>query len=248
MQAETIDEVIHQLDGVIARCQAHSSRLGYFPALYRKVTVRVAEGIARGEFEDGPRMEALDVVFANRYLAAWDALQAGQRPSASWDVAFAEGARWPPLVIQHLLLGMNAHINLDLGVAAAEVAPGSDLASLKGDFHKINEVLASLVDGVKAELSDIWPLLRLLDHLAGNADDRMVDFSMQVARGQAWRFAESLAHKTGDDRLQCIAEADGKVAGIAERVRRPPTVARIPMLFMRVGERGTVPEIIELLK
>ena len=28
--------------------------------------------------------------------------------------------RWRPIVLQHLLLGINAHINLDLGVTASE--------------------------------------------------------------------------------------------------------------------------------
>jgi hypothetical protein len=41
-----------------------------------------------------------------------------------------------PRVVQHVLLGMNAHINLDLGVAAAEVAPGPAIAGLRGDFDR----------------------------------------------------------------------------------------------------------------
>jgi hypothetical protein len=37
----------------------------------------VKRGIAEGFFDDGPRMETLGVVFANRYLAAYEAWQAG---------------------------------------------------------------------------------------------------------------------------------------------------------------------------
>ncbi len=56
-QAKTIDEVISLLDDVIARTKRENSWLGYFPALYRKVTVQVKEGIRKGLFEDNPRME-----------------------------------------------------------------------------------------------------------------------------------------------------------------------------------------------
>lgn len=44
---------------------------GYFAALYRKVTSRAKQGIADNEFEDGSRMEKLDVIFANPYINAY---------------------------------------------------------------------------------------------------------------------------------------------------------------------------------
>ena len=68
MAATDIDGVIQQLDVIIDWAHRHKSRLGYFAALYRKVTLKVKEGISEGFFEDGERMERLDVVFANRYL------------------------------------------------------------------------------------------------------------------------------------------------------------------------------------
>ena len=77
--ARDIDEVIAQLDDIIARSIRDGSRLGYFAALYRKVTAKVKEGIAQGRFEDGPRMERLDVTFANRYLEAMDQFRRGKQ-------------------------------------------------------------------------------------------------------------------------------------------------------------------------
>ena len=48
MQAQTIDDVIKQLDDIILWAKANKNRLGYFAALYRRVTVRVKQpgGIA----------------------------------------------------------------------------------------------------------------------------------------------------------------------------------------------------------
>lgn len=51
MPASTIAEIITALDGVIDKARKDKSRLGYFPALYRKVTIAVQEGIRAGEFE-----------------------------------------------------------------------------------------------------------------------------------------------------------------------------------------------------
>lgn len=247
MPAATIDEVIEQLDEVIARARRESSRAGYFPALYRKVTVAVKEGIANGRFEDGERMERLDVLFANRYLEAVAAHRRGEPPARSWQLSFEAASRWWPIVLQHLLLGMNAHINLDLGVAAARTAPGSELPGLKTDFDRINEVLAELTGGVKEELSTVWPRLRRLDRLAGSGEDRIINFSITGARDHAWELAQRLAPLGPEGQAAEIAATDLRVALLGRLIWKPGPVARLTTGFIRLGERGAVPEIIDLL-
>ena len=61
----TIDEVLAQLTQIIADAEKTGDRIGYFSALYYKVTAKVKEGIDKNEFENGPRMERLDVLFAS---------------------------------------------------------------------------------------------------------------------------------------------------------------------------------------
>ena len=131
MKAKTIDEVIVLLDEIIATAKKENSRLGYFPALYRKVTIRVKEGIRDGIFQNESRMETLDVNFANRYLEAFELQKKGGQPTLSWKLAFEKCQTWRPIALQHLLLGMNAHISLDLGIAAAETMKGKNLQDIK---------------------------------------------------------------------------------------------------------------------
>src|SRR5882762_1405787 len=120
MSATTIDGVLQELIGIIDESQRTGDRGGYFAALYYKVTAKVKDGMARGELADGARMEQLDVLFGGRYLAALTAWKAGGEPSASWKMAFEASRRGSVLVLQQLLLGISAHINLDLGIAASE--------------------------------------------------------------------------------------------------------------------------------
>ena len=61
MPARTIEEVLEHLDGTIDLAHRQKSRLGYFAALYRNVTIKVKEGILADSFEDEARMERLDV-------------------------------------------------------------------------------------------------------------------------------------------------------------------------------------------
>lgn len=246
--AGTIDEVIARLDGIIARSIAEGSRMGYFAALYRRVTVAVKEGVAAGRFEDGPRMERLDVVFANRYLAAEEAWRLGEPCSRSWLVAFEAAASRRPIVLQHLFLGMNAHINLDLGVAAATVAAGGLLPGLERDFDEINVVLAGLLDEVKSEVDEVSPYVGALDRLHLREEDRFINWSMGAARAEAWAFAVRLAPLDAAGRARAIDERDLETTLLARLVLSPPGVLpKLLVLLVRSRETTPVPDVIRVL-
>ena len=76
------------------------------------------------------RMERLSITFVDRYLAALDGYRAGRTVTKSWELALDTAEARRPIVLQHLLLAINAHVNLDLGIAAAETAPGRRAAEL----------------------------------------------------------------------------------------------------------------------
>ena len=248
MQANTIDQVISFLEEIIEESKTNNSPMGYFAALYQKVTIKVKEGIENNYFDDGPRMEKLDIVFANRYLEAYYAQKKKEAVTTSWQKAFAIAPNYWPIVLQHLLIGMNAHINLDLGIAAAEVSKGKDIDALENDFKKINDVLSSLVKDVQNDLAKIWPALKIILKLTGKADDFLVDFSMEIARDGAWKFANQLAEQQEDDWIVLIEERDEKVANKAKIVTHPGFIISGMMKIVRIGERGTVKKKIEILK
>jgi len=248
MNAKTIDEVILYLHQIIEESKRDRSYLGYFPALYRKVTIRLKEGIENGEFEDGPRMELLDVHFANRYLNAYFLYKSHMPVTRSWAFAFEKTKNWWPLTLQHLVWGINAHINLDLGIAAVETIGDKPISELKNDFDKINEILAELVEEVQDELCEIWPLLKVFLKLSGKLDDKLINFSMKLARDGAWEFAEELAATPQQDRPQAVVKRDTRIAQIAEYVYPANVLARILFGIIRVGLRKSVVKRIEILE
>ncbi len=247
-QARSIDEVILILDNIILETENNSDILGYFSALYRKVTIKVKEGINNNFFDDGPRMEKLDVVFANRFLEAYYLYQNKKVVTNSWRKALDLSTKYWPIVLQHLLMGMNAHINLDLGIAAAEVSGSNNINDLENDFNRINEILSSLVIEVQHDLGKIWPTLRTILKLTGKVDDFFIDFSMKLARDGAWKFAKSIADLSNDKLESAIKERDLKVAQKTELITNPGFVATTVFRIVRLGERGTVPEKIVHLK
>ncbi|MEO5782294.1 MAG: DUF5995 family protein, partial [Ginsengibacter sp.] len=141
--ATSIIEVITELDKVIEWSKLNQSRIGYFASLYRNMTIVVQRGIANKFFDDSARTERLDVTFANRYLQAWQAYTNKQKCSAAWQKTFDFCNNNNLVVLQHLILGINTHINLDLAIAAAETCPGEKIYDLQNDFEKINVVIAA---------------------------------------------------------------------------------------------------------
>jgi hypothetical protein len=246
--AKTIDDVINQLTSIIDWSKENNSRMGYFAELYRKVTMQVKQGIKDNFFDDGPRMERIDVIFANRYMQACYQYQTGQTPTQSWVHAFNATHRWWPIVLQHLLMGMNAHINLDLGIAAAETVSPDQLQNLKGDFEKINQVLASLVGSVQDELAEIWPILGIMNRYLGSVEKAIINFSMEKARDAAWSFAEELSPLTGEPRDKAIEEKDKVIAAFSTVIMNPGLKLSIVLTIIRLGERGTVRERIGILE
>ncbi|MDD2304874.1 MAG: DUF5995 family protein [Prolixibacteraceae bacterium] len=239
-QITTIDEVIAILGIIISESEKNNDTLGYFAALYQKVTIKVKEGIAAGSFEDGARMEQLDVVFAKRYIDAYFSFKKGEPITLSWQKAFNFSSHYQPIVLQHLLLGMNAHINLDLGIAATEISKGKNIADLENDFNRINEILSALVHDVEKNLSEVWPTLKLILKLAGKVDDFMIDFSMRLARNGAWKFANQLFSSPENQISSLIEVRDQKVTDKAHIVTNPGMVATIVLFIIRVMERGSV--------
>lgn len=245
--ARTIDEVLEILDGIVARSIATESRLGYFATLYRKVTHKVKEGIAQGFFDDGPRMERLDVTFANRYLAALELWQRGGAPTRAWRLAFQAAGQWKPIILQQLLVGINAHINLDLGITAAEIAPGAELPSLRDDFDRINEILFSLVRQTEEEIGEVSPWIAFLDRIGGRVGDEIVRFSLEIARNEAWAFGCELAPVPQAQWPSLVELRDRETALVGERVLSPGFWLSCGLLVIRARESNDVAKVIRVL-
>jgi len=245
--ARTIQDVLDRLDAEIERGVREGSRHVYFTCLYRAVTERVRQDVERGRFEDGPRLARLDVVFANRYLAALHAYQRGESLTRSWRKAFEAASSGRLTILQHMLLGVNAHINLDLGIAAAEIAPGSSLPGLKKDFDEITVLLGEMLDEVQDRLAGVSPWLGLLDMVGGRTDEEICTFCIGGARELAWRWAERSCALSGERLHAEIDDLDRKVAFLSLPIRRPTPLIATALAVIRMRETPDVERVVKAL-
>jgi len=150
--------------GVLARMLPELERMErdgdprrFFHGTYSRTTRAVGEAISDARFEDPAWVDRWDVAFAQLYL---DALAAHQQDPASaprpWRAAFGADPGLHPL--QHVLLGINAHINYDLPQALLAVITDQEFADprvmdrRRRDHERIDGVLAGRVAAEDAAL------------------------------------------------------------------------------------------------
>lgn len=245
---QTIADVVTALQQIVKQCKAQRSRSGYFAALYLRMTQAVQTGIQKGMFEDGPRMEKLDVVFANRYLDAFAAYGLKQKCNSSWQWAFDGCINANLTVIQQLMLGINTHINLDLAIAAAHTCPGNGINALEKDFNRINDVIGSLVDDIQQSLEGVWPPMKLLARVAGGRQEAVLNFSIDTARKTAWANATMLAHMNAFQQPLYIDKMDAMVREVGKKIVNPGIIASFMLKQIQRSEFEDVARTIELIE
>lgn len=247
MAIPEIDAIVERLDAVIADARARRHRLGFFAAMYRQVTQCVGREVEAGAFDDDVRMARFVSLFAGRYLDAVDRWQAGGQPTRCWRAAFRAAERQDRVILQHVLLGMNAHINLDLAVVAAKVSSGNTIGTLKGDFERINDILQGLMEPLQDCISRFSPALHVLWEVGGGTDDEVLNFSIRVARADAWHQAVLLARLGAVPRTVAIDMLDRKVAVLARVVVEPGGILERAVDVVAYLESDDVVAVIDAL-
>ena len=189
---------------------------GYFAAMYTRVTDRVRTAIADGRFGDGQRMERFARTFAGWYVGD----RKGTRPSPRcWKAADDVASDRKLLIVQHLLLAFNAHVNHDLPQVVVELADaGASLTDLRPDFEAINDILAETQPDVLRDLGRVSGWTQLAASWGGG---QAFNFSLDRARAQAWQAAVRLHALDGAARARDVAELDRLVSVLAYLITRP---------------------------
>jgi hypothetical protein len=246
MTVDGVDaRVVQAIDDVIAWSLEQRSRIGYFAALYWHVATTLARAARSGAFSDPARIDRLNGVFFRRYLDAVDHFRRGVPTTEAWSVAFDATRRDDLLVVQHLLLGANAHIDLDLAIGVAETVPADALEGFRPDFLRVNGLLCSLIDGVCRDVTRAWPLLRAISRVTRREDDALLGFGLRAARRSAWEKAERLAAATPAERPAMIAQMDAETASLGRRIASRAPLAEALVRAAAFGQQRDVDAVID---
>ncbi|QTD97304.1 DUF5995 family protein [Streptomyces cyanogenus] len=215
------------VDAVVARMRALDAALpardgvAVFNRVYLAVTEEIDRRLDAGEFPDPRAAAALDVRFAERYLAAVDAAAADRRPPACWRPLFQLRRHPGVRPLQFALAGINAHIGHDLALAVIDACRtlGCEPADLEDEFDHVGDLLVSLEERIREDLMPGPDLLQIADpltHLLGS-------WSLERARDATWAAARALwALRTCADVAEEFTERLDAAVGFAGRMLLTP--------------------------
>lgn len=242
----TISEVIQKLEAIVA--QKDSGRMAWFAAVYLHMTKAVDKAIQQRLFEDNERMERLDVLFANRYLDAIAGYREGRPVSACWNFAFTNNQQSDFVVLQHILTGMNAHINYDLALAAAAtVSTQEEIIALKQDFVSINDLIATLAGDIQARLTQLWWPMRFITRLAKGKEKAVLNFSVVKAREASYANAVALVNLPKARYDNYCKMLDQTVAAISQKIITPDWMTRILLKPVKLLEEKDPQKVTQIL-
>jgi Family of unknown function (DUF5995) len=192
--ATSVDDVLARMAS-IAAALPFSDGVACFNRMYQGVTEAVKSNIQQGSFTDPTWVSDLDVVFANLYFAAIDAMSGG--PGAvpgAWEPLIAARANSGIEPIQFALAGMNAHINYDLPLAV--VATCSQVASppLDGSHHTDYQKVDGLLDAAEQSVRESFEPVDVqnVDRHVAAVLNLVANWSITSARDVAWDTAVAL--------------------------------------------------------
>jgi hypothetical protein len=212
-KVQCIDAVVREMRRRAEPLVDTCSHQALFALTYLRVTEAYAWSARQPGYYDDPGWTNHAVaVFAKYYLNAFDAWMADNNSTAvprAWTIAFDNARDEAVSAAGNFFLGLNSHINHDLGLAmAAAGLTGPDGQSEKPNFDQINKLLNSVSNPLIAELSA---------RLDKSMDDSSLPQSLDATatgevlwgwREQAWRNAELLANSTPLTRDLVTAQID----------------------------------------
>jgi len=183
------------LEGLLEAFDARGDRRSMFLTVYSRVTEAVGERVDRGDFADPDWVADYLVAFANLYREAVHDFETGNLESLAdpWQLAFEAAGEEGYHVLQHVALGINAHINYDLALALGEVGVDRNRARKRADHAAVTEVLRRLVDESQATLAEKYdPDIAAIDESLGQLDELFSILTIDECRDSAWRTAVAL--------------------------------------------------------
>jgi hypothetical protein len=131
-------------------------------------------------------------------------------------------------VIEDLLLGVNAHINVDLAFAVYLVLNNereatSDpvlLARRKFDYEQVNRILFECIDPIEEEISRHYGgIIGVLDDVMGNLDEALTRYGVKRFREQVWWHGVSLlSAETREERALVRERIEAEALKVAENI------------------------------
>lgn len=161
---------------------------------YYRMTDNMLVAIEEGRFHDAQWVSQLLHRFAEYYFDALTCYDCGDPTPAIWKYTHQRAREGRLHTLQHLLLGINAHINYDLVLTLHEILapewPHLSAAAKKERYEDhclVNTIIAETIDEVQDEVIERYsPGMDWVDKLLGRLDEKLIALLITRWRNRVW--------------------------------------------------------------
>jgi hypothetical protein len=177
-----------------------------FLQCYTMMSANMLDALKAQRFQDNAWVERLLHRFADYYFDALACYDCGEEVPLVWQNVHEAAAHNKLHVLQHLLLGVNAHINYDLVLTLEEILR-DEWFDLSEEMRKkryqdhcmVNTIIAETIDKVQDDVIEEYsPIMDLVDKVFGRQDERIFISLISSWREHVWENALKLIECTDD--------------------------------------------------
>ena len=201
MEANNNISTLGKMVNLSSHWEQEADRRFAFLKCYGMMTDNMLSALDQHRFVDSDWVLVLIEHFADYYFRALDSFTLDEAVSPRvWQLTFRAAQRSDLQLVQHLLLGVNAHINYDLVFAVVDlltpewkVSSPTLRAVRYQDYCLVNEIIGRTIDEVQDEiLEQDSQVMKYLDLALINFDEWMISRVITNWRDQVWNLAIQL--------------------------------------------------------
>lgn len=196
--------VVDQMHEIITGWGETQDSRAIFLSCYAMMTQNMLIAIDNDEFHDCEWVNTLLHRFADYYFDALNAYDDHNETTAVWQLTFDAAQRPRTHVLQHLLLGVNAHINYDLVFTIFDMLnehwvnlSPEDIQRRYQDHCHVNEVIYRTIDAVQDDVVERHSsAMDIIDKVFLTLDEWLLYRLICGWREQVWQDATQLMQCT----------------------------------------------------
>lgn len=205
--------ITKRMSEIISRWEKKGDRRAIFLGCYALMTGNMLMAARNDFFQDSVWVKRLVHYFAGYYFDALEAYErsAGEAPAA-WRLTHDAAGDSETKVLQNLLLGINAHVNYDLGLSVTDLLDSEWPALTEGqrearyhDYYLVNQIIADTVDSVQDQVVERYsPVMEIVDALFGPLDEWLASMVIDHWRDEVWQQATDMLDSPLADRRESM--------------------------------------------
>jgi hypothetical protein len=193
--------LLDRMQGLVTHWEEGFDRRSIFLSCYTMMTRNMVIAVEKGEFKDSAWVLTLLHRFAEYYFDALDAFEQDREKSPEvWRLTFEASKQPKTHVLQHLILGVNAHICYDLIFALVDVLSHEwhtltpeQIENRYHDHCHVNIVIRNTLDAVQDQVVERYsPKMDLIDKVLMSADEWIAQRFITAWREEVWQDATRL--------------------------------------------------------